>query len=188
MAMFAHGSPHTSSDTTREASLSSTTPSEAPIEKDTYQSTAKDDEPEYLRLPTISTEGFIQKVGVDKHKEIDVPNNINLSGWFSQGSKPGQQGLSIIVGHVDGIEKVGIFHRLASLKKGDQFEVERANGIKLQFRIIALQEVEVASAATILFSQQPGIASQLNLVTCIGTFNSQSKRYDKRLIVSAELL
>jgi LPXTG-site transpeptidase (sortase) family protein len=167
---------------------SSDAPSEAPIDQNVYHSTATGTEPKYVRLPSVATEGFIQKVGVDQHKEVGVPSNINLAGWFAPAAKPGQPGLSIIDGHVDGGKEAGIFHRLAQLKKGDAVEIERADGVKLQFRVFALQTAKVAEAANVLFSQAAGITSQLNLITCVGTFSSAAKGYDQRLIVSAEYI
>lgn len=146
------------------------------------------DEPKYIKLPSIATEGFVQTVGLSKNQEIQVPSNIHTVGWFNQSAKPGQPGLSVIDGHVDGTTKPGIFRRLGELKPADQFTVELGGGDTKTYKVIATKMVENAQALSVLFSQQLHVQSQLNLITCGGTFSKQSKTYDHRIIVSAELV
>src|SRR4051812_44501719 len=77
-------------------------PAEQPLTKDTYHSTAAADEPSYISLPTIQAAGYVQKMGIDQHGQVAAPNNVNLAGWYIHSLKPGEAGLSIIDGHVDG--------------------------------------------------------------------------------------
>jgi hypothetical protein len=161
-------------------------PDESPLAG--YRSTATGTEPKYLRLPTIGTEGFVQKVGVDQHRQIAVPTNINLAGWFTESVAPGQLGLSIIDGHLNGSGKPGIFARLEKLKPGATFTVELANGATRQFRVATVQSLPTDQAAAALFSQAPGVSSQLNLITCGGSFNKSTHTYDHRVIVTSEYI
>jgi LPXTG-site transpeptidase (sortase) family protein len=161
-------------------------PSEAAIAKDTYRSTAVGAEPKYLRLPSLKAEGFVEKVGIDQHRQVAVPTNIHLAGWFSSSVTPGELGLSIIDGHLDGSRQPGIFAHLDRLKSGDQFSVELANGKTRTFLVKSVQSLSVDKTAAVLFSQIPGISRQLNLITCGGTF-TKSAGYDHRVVVSASL-
>ena len=153
-----------------------------------YKWSGKPEEPKYIRLSTIQTEGFIQTVGVDQHKQVAVPDNIHIAGWFKDSVRPGEQGLSIIDGHVDGRKERGIFKRLIELKQNDEFKVEMGNSRTKTFRVMKVVSVEVKDAANVLFSQDPSIKNQLNLITCGGNFNQQSGQYNNRIIVISELV
>jgi LPXTG-site transpeptidase (sortase) family protein len=159
-------------------------PAEEPISA--YHSTAVGSEPKVLRLPTIQAEGYVQKVGVDQHRQVAVPTNIHLAGWFADMPVPGDPGLSIIDGHLDGRRQPGIFAHLDRLKPGDRFEVELASGAVRRFRVKTVQSLPTAQAAALLFSQTPGLDRQLNLITCGGTYRGAAG-YDRRIIVTAQL-
>ena len=163
-------------------------PDETKPNPKTFVWKGKPTDPKYITLPTIKSAGFIQNVAVDQNKQVGVPNNVHMAGWFTESVLPGQKGLSIIDGHVDGRTDVGIFEKLGKLNKGDQFTVELGNGKVLTYKVVASSTVAVKDAAAVLFSQDGTIASQLNLITCGGTFNRDVHAYDKRVIVSASLI
>ena len=144
-------------------------------------------DPKKIVIPNASTDAFIQKVGVDQHQAVGVPNNVHIAGWFVDSARPGDKGLSIIDGHVDGRTDVGVFEKLIKLTKGDTFTVELGNGSKLNYKVTDVVSVPEKEAAAILFSQDPSITSQLNLITCGGRFDRNARAYDNRVIVSAAL-
>lgn len=160
-------------------------PSEVKPDKKTYQWTGAANEPKFISLPTISTEGFVQKVGVDQHKAIAVPDNIYVAGWFTDYQRPGEPGLSIIDGHVDGHVNVAIFNKLASIKKGEEFFLTLGSGKVLDYKVLDVVTVKESDAVNPLFSQDPTVKSQLNLITCGGKFDAKKVSYDSRVIVSA---
>lgn len=162
-------------------------PSEEPINKSQYKSTAGPTEPKYITLPTIKAEGFVEKVGVDQNTEMAVPTNINLAGWYVEALAPGQSGLSIIDGHLDGYKHDGIFKNLEKLKPGQIYVIERGDGKQLTFKVKSVTSVPTDQAATKLFAHDPAIKSQLNLITCGGKFDQSKKQYEKRVIVVSEL-
>jgi LPXTG-site transpeptidase (sortase) family protein len=166
----------------------SSNPSEKPINSFNYVSTATGDEPKYISLPTIHESGYIEKVGIDQYHQVASPDNVNLAGWYVNSLTPGQDGLSIIDGHVDGKTGPGIFLRLSELKIGDNFEVDLANGKKLTYNVEQITSVKAANVPNVLFAKSPNIKSQLNLITCYGTFNYSSDQYDQRTIVVSELV
>jgi LPXTG-site transpeptidase (sortase) family protein len=164
---------------------------DAPDEKkpdDGYKWRGAPNDPKYIKLPTIGAEGFIQNVGVDQNKQIAVPGNIHIAGWFVDSIRPGNTGLSIIDGHVDGKRNDGIFKRLADLKQNDEYTVEMGDGSLRRYRVKKVISVDTKDAANTLFSQEPNIRSQLNLITCGGNFDQQSQQYDMRVIAVSELL
>jgi len=169
-------------------SYSTSKPSQNPIQASSYVSTARPMEPKYISLPSIAASGFIQKVGIDQNGQIATPNNVNLAAWYVNSVAPGQPGLSIILGHVDGYTSPGIFIHLSKLKPGDHFTVQLGSGTLLTYDVIKVVAVSASNAVSTLFSQDPNIKSQLNLVTCGGTFNSATKSYAERVVVDAALI
>lgn len=163
-------------------------PSEEKPDKNTYKWQGQPSDPKYITLPTIKSEGFVQKAGVDQNNEIAVPNNIHMAAWFVDSESPGQPGLSVIDGHVNGRVNNGIFKDLNQLKKDDEFTVELGNGEIKKYRVMENVTVPTKDAVSVLFSQNPKVKSQLNLITCGGTFDKKTQKYDKRVIVSGELV
>ncbi len=150
-----------------------------------WPGTAED--PKYIKLPSIKSEGYIQNVGVDQHKAVAVPSNIHIAGWFTQSARPGSEGLTIIDGHVSGWTSEGIFKRLGKLKIGDNYTVQMGDGKVLKYKVLKVDSVETDKAAAILYSQDPNIRSQLNLITCGGQFDKKSNQYQKRIIITSSL-
>ena len=125
-------------------------------------------------------------VGVDQHRQIAVPSNINLAGWFYQTVTPGDLGLSVIDGHLDGYRHPGIFAKLAKLKPGDKFSVELGNGSTSTFQVKSVHSYPTAQATNAIFSQLPGASRQLNLITCGSNFGNAG--YDQRVVVASQLV
>jgi hypothetical protein len=162
-------------------------PDETPVSlQETYNVPA--DQPRSISLPTIGANGFVQKVSVDQHNAIAVPNNVNFVGWFTGGAKPGGPGLSIIDGHVQGRYKPGIFKNLSSLKSGDTFQVEYGDRTKRHFKVVRITSYSVADAGREMFKQDSDIESQLNLITCGGRFDSKAQQYEQRVLVVSKKL
>lgn len=179
------------SNTPKEEPLitySTDTPDESKPSADNYNWRGSADEPKKIRINKLSVDAYIQKAGVDQNKKVAVPNNVHLAGWFADSVKPGQNGLSIVAGHVSGRGTDGVFKKLDSLQNGDEFEVELGNGDIKKYRVINTRQVKETESAQYLFNQDPKVLSQLNLITCGGNFNSSNNQYDDRVIISAELI
>jgi sortase (surface protein transpeptidase) len=162
------------------ATVTSSSPSEQKVPA-TYSVPA--DQPLSINLPTINTTGFIQRVGVDKTNAMVAPGNVNMTGWYIGGAKPGQPGLSIIDGHVHGLYAKGVFYNLVKLKAGDKFTVTYGDHSVKNFQVKSVATVPVAQATQALFARDTSIPSQLNLITCGGTYVAASKSYNGRVIV-----
>jgi LPXTG-site transpeptidase (sortase) family protein len=170
---------------TETVTNSTDTPEEEPP-TDNFVWVGKSNDPKYIRLPSVSIEGYIQNVGIDQNSQIAVPNNVHFGGWFVDTVRPGELGLSIIDGHLNGTSRGGIFRNLKNVKVGDEFEVEIGDGTTQQYRVIDTQTLDNDKAADVLFSQKFGILSQLNLITCGGTYDKSAKIYEQRVIVISE--
>lgn len=144
------------------------------------------EDPKKIIISKIGVDNFIQQVGTNEKNEVAAPTNIYLAGWYNKSVRPGQKGLSIIDGHLDGYTKPGIFNKLVSLSAGDEYEVELGSGDKKRFRVLKVESVDTSKAVGVLFSQNLRVKRQLNLITCGGDYDKKSQLYNKRVIVSAE--
>ena len=165
------------------ASETSDTPSEQKV-PDSYSVPA--DKPLLIELPTIKAKGFIQQVGVDKQNRMVAPGNVHMAGWYAKGSLPGDPGLSIIDGHVNGVYAKGVFYNLGKLKKDDTFNVTFGDKSVRNFKVKTVTTVSAQDADSALFVKDSTVAKQLNLITCAGKYNKSTKTYDARVIIVAE--
>jgi LPXTG-site transpeptidase (sortase) family protein len=159
-------------------------PSEAPINDD-Y--TVDADMPRRIIMPTIDTKAYIQKVLVDQHQTIATPNNVNLAGWYVKSPKPGQSGVSIIDGHVQGRYSPGAFKRLAELKTGDDIHIEYGDHKLLTFEVVSVDNMPVDEAGKQQYVQLAGTDKQMTIITCAGTYDKASSSYDQRTLVRTQL-
>lgn len=145
-------------------------------------------QPREVELPALGKSGCIQKVGVDQEDKIAVPTSIHVAGWFVDSPLPGEKGVSIIDGHVQGRYEDGIFKNINSLKQGETIKIEYGNGSVREFKVVDTDDYSVEQASQEQFKQLDNITNQLTLLTCGGNFDRASESYDQRTIVRATLL
>ena len=166
---------------------STDSPNESKKDADNFVWRGAKNEPKKIIINKIGVNAFVQSVGVDQNKKIAVPNNVHLAAWFKDSALPGDNGLAIIDGHVSGKTTDGVFKNLNTLQKGDTFKIEKGDGRIVEYVVFKTASVPEAQASAILFSQDPSLSSQLNLITCGGQFNKQSQQYRDRVIISAQI-
>lgn len=140
--------------------------------------------PTRIEIPALNLQAPVQHVGRTKNGQMGVPDNIQETGWYKHGFKPGEAGNAVIAGHVDGRNEPGAFFRLKHLKQGDKIIVRNQAGEKRTFVIESLKayDPEKAPIENIFgYSETPG----LNLITCTGDFNHKTGNYEERLVVYA---
>ncbi len=64
----------------RVVTVSSPTPDEKPVPTDTSYE-VEPDQPKRIVIPAINVNGFIQRVGEDRNKEISTPSNVRID-WI----------------------------------------------------------------------------------------------------------
>lgn len=171
---------------TATISHSASKPDETPVDASTYAVPA--DQPRRIIIASAGIDGLIQKVAVDQHNAIAVPSNVHLAGWYTAGAKPGDQGLSIIDGHVQGYYTAGIFKTLDKVKAGDTVKVEYGNHSQRQFQVVDSKTVSNQQADTALYERLPDVQSQLTLITCGGMYDKSAGEYSSRIIVRTKSL
>jgi sortase (surface protein transpeptidase) len=140
-----------------------------------------------LTIPVLGVQTKVEKVGVDKQNNMDIPKDPNNAAWFQPGTIPGNVGNSVMDGHLDwyGIPQ-GIFYYLYSLKPGDRVYVRDDKGVDRAF-IVTGQLLCIYNKCPLLDIYGKTGLTRLNLITCAGVFNRASQNYDKRLVLYSEM-
>ncbi|MCE7009272.1 sortase [Kibdelosporangium philippinense] len=96
-----------------------------------------------MRIPKIAAESTLVESGLDSNKAIVVPpvDQPMQAAWYKYSQVPGDPGPSILLGHVDGNKKPGIFYKLHEMKAGDEIFVKREDGKELRFVATRTQQV-----------------------------------------------
>lgn len=146
------------------------------------------DEPWKIEISSINSDGYIQKVGIDQNNQIAVPNNIYKVGWYVNSVKPGDRGLSIIAGHLNGRTRNAIFYELNKVKVGDEILITYGDNSIRKFQVVETKSVVLEESFNILFAKKKDIPNQLNLISCTGTYIPDQKTYDHRMIVITKFI
>lgn len=184
IVLIGASSAHVGGNETPVITYSTDTPEEVlpPLAAYGWKGSAND--PKKIVIPAITVDALLQNVGVDQNQQIAVPNNIHIAGWFVDSVRPGEKGLSIIDGHVNGrATDAGVFKDLPNLKIGDELTIVYGDDSKQSFKVYSFQSYKTDDAASVLFSQIPSIERQLNLITCTGNYDREARSYSERQIV-----
>jgi hypothetical protein len=140
--------------------------------------------PTGLVVPSIGVDAPIDGVGIEPGtNEIEVPP-IERVGWYRFAATPGGSGSAVLLGHVDGEGRQGVFFRLGSLEPGDPVEVAFADGTTRAFHVVGRAQFAKAALPADLFSR--GGPSRLVLITCGGSFDESIGHYRDNVVVVAE--
>jgi sortase (surface protein transpeptidase) len=140
--------------------------------------------PDRVRIPAIGVDARVVPVGVDRTGALEVPRSWVEAGWYARGSRPGEAGPAVIVGHVDSTSGPAVFYRLGALHRGAAIGVAREDGSVARFRV---QRVERWSKARFPTGRVYGATRRatLRLITCGGTFNRATGHYTDNTIAYA---
>lgn len=145
-------------------------------------------QPVRIEIPSLAIEADIESVGKDETGAMDTPAAVENVAWYNLGSLPGGAGNAVISGHLDRRDgSPAVFWELDRLEPGDLIVVEMADGALRQF--VVTRVVAYAYDAAPL-DEIFGLAfhSNLNLITCQGTWDAGSSNYSERLVVYSRLV
>lgn len=142
--------------------------------------------PVVLGIPRLEVTSRLAGLRKKANGTLQVPEDAQRAGWYSQGAAPGDPGPAVIVGHVDSFRGPGVFARLDSLRRGDPVRIRRADGSLVTFFVTQVRTYAKRDFPTKLVyggSRTPS----LRLITCGGAFDRRSKSYLSNTIVFADL-
>ena len=144
--------------------------------------------PVEITIPRIDARSSLVELGLNADDTVQVPpvSQPMQAGWYGLGPAPGEQGPAVILGHVDGNKKPGIFHRLKEVQAGDEILVSRADGRTAVFTVSHNQQVPKSEFPSESVYGGTG-GPELRVVTCGGSFDAARHSYRDSVIVYAEL-
>lgn len=143
--------------------------------------------PTQIDIPTIGVHAHVQEVGKKADGSMATPTNFSDVGWYSLGSKPGEEGSAVVAGHVNNARTTsGVFEHLSDMSVGDYITLSDKDGKTLLYRVreVAQYTTNEAPADQIFTTAGP---TQLVLVTCGGDWDTAAHAFDKRFVVYAQL-
>jgi hypothetical protein len=142
--------------------------------------------PRRLRIPSIDVDAKIGAIGVEDDGVMEVPENVRNVGWYRYGPAPGEPGATVIAGHVDSRELgPGAFFDLRTLDVGARVTVTDSAGDEHRYDVVARRTYDKSVLPTDRLFSRAG-PSQLVLVTCGGTFDSEAGSYRDNVVIYAQ--
>ncbi len=145
--------------------------------------------PVRLEIPAIGVATGLQRLGRAGDGTVEVPHGPDqwdVAGWYEGGTRPGDPGSAVILGHVDSKSGPAVFYRLHELRPGDRVEVVRAEGSRITFTVERVEQYAKRRFPTAEV-YYPTLEPMLRLVTCGGVFNRATRHYNDNVIVFASL-
>jgi hypothetical protein len=145
--------------------------------------------PVRIIIPALHVNAPVMLLSPAAGGSIQVPPlaNHNLAGWYDRSVMPGQDGTSVILGHVDSYTGVSVFYNVRYLRPGQLVRVVRADGGTATFAVDGVREV---AKATFPSREIYGNTRypELRLITCGGPFDSTSRQYLDNIVVYTHLV
>jgi hypothetical protein len=147
--------------------------------------------PVRLEIARIGVDTALQQLGQDRGGAVEVPTGPRQwqdAGWYAGegGTRPGDPGSAVILGHVDSKRGPAVFYRLRELRAGDPVVVVRADGSRVRFVVERVEQYPKGRFPT-EDVYYPTLSPKLRLVTCGGDFDPAAGHYRDNVIVFASL-
>lgn len=142
--------------------------------------------PARIRVPRLGVNAPITPVTVQPDGLLAVPADVRTIGWWSAGAPAAApSGTVVLVGHVDSARQgPGAFFGIRTLRPGDQVILSGAEGRTAAYTVAARREYpKSALPADEVFDQDT--TPRLVLVTCGGTFDTETRHYSDNIVVYA---
>jgi sortase (surface protein transpeptidase) len=142
--------------------------------------------PVRIDIPAIGVTSSLDRLGRAADRTVQVPSRWEVAGWYARGTRPGDPGSAVILGHVDSKRGPAVFYRLRELRRGDLVEVTRADGSSVRFAVQRTEQYDKRRFPTDEV-YYPTLTPALRLVTCGGEFDATAGHYRSNIIVFAML-
>ena len=128
----------------------------------------------------------VDAVGLDRARQVVVPEDVRRAGWYAAGPQPGDRtGSAVLVGHADDADQgLGTFAGVRELAAGDQIVVRTASGRDLVYDVVSFERFAKAEVPVDRLFTTRG-AHRLVLVSCGGAFDPASRTYADNVVVTA---
>jgi len=142
--------------------------------------------PVRIEVPSIGVASTLQRLGRAPDRTVQVPSRWEVAGWYAGGTRPGDPGSAVILGHVDSTSGPAVFYRLSELRRGDTVTIRRADGSSVRFVVQRTEQYPKDRFPTDEV-YYPTLTPALRLVTCGGQFDHATGHYRSNVIVFATM-
>ncbi|MET4927278.1 class F sortase [Streptomyces sp. PSRA5] len=143
-------------------------------------------DPVRVMIPSLKVDSTLERLGLDKNRAMETPEDPDKAGWYHPGPAPGANGPSIIAGHVTWDGAPTVFFDLARIDPGDKVEVARKDGRTAEFTVDRVATYAKDKFPTVEVYRNLDHAG-LRLITCGGDFSEADRRYADNVVVYATL-
>ncbi|GLW96274.1 class F sortase [Microtetraspora sp. NBRC 16547] len=139
--------------------------------------------PRRIDIPALKLTAPLMKLGLSAEGDVELPpyDKPGTAGWYTGSSVPGDDGASVIIGHVDTKTAPAVFYRLRELRKGQLVKVLRSDGETAEYRVDSVERVPKTDFPAERVYAEDG----LRLITCGGSFDWAHHEYRDNVIVYA---
>jgi hypothetical protein len=139
--------------------------------------------PVAVAIPALGVRARIVPEGIGAGGALDIPPPAEV-GWYDQGPAPGQDGTTVLAGHIDDHGVPGAFLRLSNIQAGTTVQVTTASGRVAAYTVTErrmLPQDDLASSG--LLSQQG--APELVMISCGGDYDEATHLYLDNIVIVA---
>jgi sortase (surface protein transpeptidase) len=145
--------------------------------------------PTSVSIPAIKAMSTLIPLGVNPDLTVQVPDlkTPQQAGWFDLGVRPGEIGSAVLLAHVDGDGKLGLFHDIHMLNLGDPIVIGRADGSTITFKVTRVRTVLKANfPSSDAYGPKPD--AEIQLITCGGELDKAAHNFLSNVIVTGVLV
>jgi sortase (surface protein transpeptidase) len=142
--------------------------------------------PVRVEIPKIGVASALDRLGRAPDGTVQEPTRWEVAGWYTPGTRPGDPGSAVILGHVDSKRGPAVFFRLRELRRGDMVTIGRADGSSVRF-VVERTEQHLKDRLPTDQVYYPTLTPALRLVTCGGDFDATAGHYRSNVIVFATI-
>jgi hypothetical protein len=146
--------------------------------------------PVRLHIPSLDLNARIEPTGLDDRGGVAAPpySRAGSAGWYKEGPEPGEQGVALVVGHVDTDTRRAVFYALSTVERGTEVRITGEDGRVTEFTVESAEVVQGDGFdAERAYGQREKGRAELRLLTCGGTYDRQERAYTSNVVVSAYL-
>jgi len=139
--------------------------------------------PTRVRVPSLGLGLAVRPMGVDGERQMSLPADPRVLGWYRFGAGPGEGGSIVLAGHVDSRRfGVGPLADLQAIGVGDRVEVGTSRGV-IAYRVDSIERFDREALPAEVFSRTG--PERLRLVTCTAPYLPEAGGYQQNLVVTA---
>ena len=136
--------------------------------------------PTALTIGDLDISQEVLPVGLNDDGSMEVPDVSDI-GWYLHGATSGRPGATVLVAHVWWDDTPGPFRRLGTLEPGARIEVD--GDTAHDYVVVERTMYDKDSLPADLWRNSG--PETLVLITCGGTFNKNTRRYEQNIVVYA---